>query len=118
MSKKTRTKAELETLLAKEQSDNAAFHEWWICHWRGHATMELEVSSGRGPGAPLTVIVHGMTRAAGGVAVLQSGDYRDMPVFLDNLVAEWLKDPQPEIQGAARLLLKRREEYLALSKAG
>jgi len=101
--------AELEAQLTQERRAFGAMAEWFICEGRGDATQELCVI-----GTHLRVIVHGMTRAAGGVCVVEVDGYRDFPRYLDDVCIEWLRDSGPEIRDAARLLLKRREEQIAL----
>jgi len=103
--------ARLETTLARETRAFQAMAEWFTCEGRGHATTTLDVMVDGS--AALRVVVHGITRAAGGVCVVEQlgSDWRDFPRYLDDLIAEWSRDCAAEIRDAARLLLQRREQY-------
>jgi hypothetical protein len=100
--------AELEHQLTQERRAFGAMAEWFICEGRGHATQELCVI-----GTHIRVIVHGMTRGAGGVCVVEIDGYRDFPRYLDDVCNEWSRDSAAEIRDAARILLLRRDEQNA-----
>ncbi len=117
-----KTKAELESELAVRERSLFAMREWFTCESKGHATQELTVNTGSTSARPLVptvrVVVHGMTRAAGGVCVVESDGHREFPVHLDDLCSDWAKDSSKEIRDAAALLLRRRDEQLSLGDRG
>lgn len=116
MTTKKELQAKLDALgarLSDESRAYQAFCEWFICSNRGHATNELDVMID--DRVALTVVVHGMSRAAGGVAVVKRDDYQDFPRYLDDLIAEWSRDAAREIRDAAALLSKRRNQLCAVA---
>ena len=102
--------AALEQRIQDTNRQYQAMAEWFVCESRGHAVNTLDVA-GVGDDAVIRVHIHGMGRASGGVAVVQHGEYRDFPRYLDDVILEWERDPCEPIRCAARVLAARRAEY-------
>jgi hypothetical protein len=86
-------------LAASERSYIAAF-EWFCAETRGEMPLCIDVAGDSG----IRVLVHGLTRACGGVAVvsLPAESFRDMPEHLDDLLPRWFADNDANIRHAAR----------------
>ena len=107
---KKRTRAELEVDLAKAERHNTAFTEWWVCESKNVTGRVFYVTAE--DGMSLSVCVRGIARAAGGVAVVSTGDYRDMPRLLDDVLTEWTKDGTPKVKDAAERMRAWRDAEL------
>ena len=49
----------------------------------------------------MKVLLRGLTRAAGGVACVETENYRDLPRYLDDILREWSCDDDHAIRAAA-----------------
>lgn len=96
----------LEVELARVKRSELAFREHFLCCTRSReAPPEFTIG-----GTELRVVVHGITRAAGGVVVVHSGDFQDMPRLLDDVYSEWSRDCTAEFRKAAECLRIMRDK--------
>lgn len=106
--------AELAARHAKLEGQLHAHREWFTCSAvRGESPTVLDVE-----GTGMTVHVHGVQRAAGGVCLVHvEGKPCGEPVLLDDLAADWSRDPGSDIRYAAHRLLQDREESISVKRA-
>lgn len=105
------TKKELEAELAREKRAYGACFEWFCAETRGEMPLCVDVDGTAG----IRVLVHGLTRHCGGVAVVSvpSDSYREMPEYLDDLLPRWEADRCPNIRHAARFIRLARDAAIA-----
>lgn len=108
MTKKQETEiAQLKDGLEKAGRSLLAHREWFFC-----ATVKKETPHAlEVEGTGMSVLTLGQQRAPGGVClVLVEGRPCGEPVLLDDLVADWSRDPAADIRYAARCLQRDRDE--------
>lgn len=115
MAKKSKIVLKLEAELAEERRRSGALAEWFICSYKEVAPIGYTVAI-RDRGTEATVLLHGLDRSSGGVAVVQcaGNDWQDFPRYLDDLLADWRKDTSPYVRNAAAVLEKLRKDALQL----
>lgn len=108
------TKKELESELAREKRAYGACFEWFCAETRGDMPLCVDVSGTSG----IRVLVHGLTRHCGGVAVVSVpiDSYRDMPEHLDDLLPRWEQDRDADIRHAARFIRSARDAAIAYAQ--
>lgn len=112
--KKDATIAELAAKHAALERQLLAHREWLTCSLvRGESPTVLEVE-----GTGMSVHTLGVQRAAGGVCLVHVEDRPcGEPVLLDDLAADWARDPAADIKYAARCLLRDRETAVSVKRA-
>jgi hypothetical protein len=110
------TRAELEDWYADSQRSLQALQEWFTVsrdpHKQEH-TITVAVHSQYSDTPVIYVVTAmGLHRHSGGVAIVAHEDWTDQPVYFEDLVSRWLRDPSPYLQGAAHTLRKlQRDEF-------
>lgn len=64
------------------------------------------------PGTEMSVTIMGVRRADGGVARVRVGSTALLPEMLDDLLADWLADRDPNIRSAANRIAAFRERMV------
>lgn len=106
-----------EERLARETRDGSAMREWFLLSERPDLPISGKLYEVEVPYTSISVRLRGLTRAAGGVAMVCTGSYRDFPRYVDDLVSEWRSDANPHIRAAAERILTLRENVLKESAA-